>query len=80
MPNPKLALIAHFSRINGVVHDSDPALESGHLEEGDVGVAHVVERDPAVHPLGVVLREARLNVRHDFGAHSLASDQVHTLC
>ena len=53
---------SHFSGVDSVVHDWNPSLECGHLEERDVGVAHVVEGYAAVNPLGVVLTQARLDV------------------
>ena len=40
----------YFSAVHSGVHDVDPALEDGHLEEGEVGVAHVVEVDVLVLP------------------------------
>ena len=39
--NPLLE--SYFSRIGGVAHDMHPALEGGHLEQGQVGHAHVVK-------------------------------------
>ena len=39
----------------------------------------VVEGDGAVLPLGIVLGETRLHVRHDLRAHGLVRAQVHAL-
>ena len=71
---------SHFSRVNGVVHDGDPALERGHLEERDVRVSHVVKGDARVDPLRVVLGEAGHHIRHDLGAHFFPGYSVSTLC
>ena len=49
------------------------------MEERDVGVWHVVEGDGAVLPLGVVLGEAPLHVRHDLRRDGLLRDQVDAL-
>jgi hypothetical protein len=70
---------SHFSRIDGVVHDRDPALEGCHLEERDVGDADVIEGDPGVDPLGVVLGQAGHDVRNYLGTHPLGGDGVSTL-
>ena len=69
----------HVSRVGGVGHDCEPPFESGHLEERDVGVWHIVEGDGAVFPLRVVLRETPLHVRHDLCAHRLLRNQVNAL-
>ncbi len=71
--------LPHVSGVRCVAHDGDPPLEGGHLEEGDVGVANMVERDAAVDPLGVVLRQAGSHVRDDLSAHSLSRADLHTL-
>ena len=42
-------------------------------------MAHVVERDPAVHPLGVVLAQAGLHVGDDLGGDAAARDKVDAL-
>ena len=70
---------SHVSGVRGVGHDGEPALEGGDLEERDVGVWHVVEGDGAVLPLGVVLGEAPLHVRHDLRRDGLLRDQVDAL-
>ena len=36
---------SYVSAVHSIVHDVNPALENGHLEEGEVGVAHVVKVD-----------------------------------
>ena len=71
--------LSHFSGIDRVIHDHGPAFEGGHLEERDVRVAHVVERDPRVHPHRVVLRQTGLDVGHDLGAHAFIRYHVHAL-
>ncbi len=71
---------SHFSRIDGVVHDGDPALERGHLEERDVRVSHVVKGDAGVDPLRVVLGQAGHDIRNDLGAHFFPSYSVSALC
>ena len=70
---------SHVSGVCGVGHDGEPALEGGDLEERDVCVWHVVEGDGAVLPLGVVLGEAPLHVRHDLRRDRLLRDQVDAL-
>ena len=70
---------SHFSRIDSVVHDRHPTLESRDLKEGDVSDADVIEGDSRVDPLGVVLGQAGHDVRNDFGAHALGGDGVSTL-
>ena len=50
--------------VSSVVHDSGPALEDGHLEEGQVRDQDVVEVDVAVDP-GHVVGEAGLQVGDD---------------
>ena len=59
----------HFTRrIHRIVHYLEPALESGNLEEGQVGEAHVVKGNLGVDPLGVVLGEAGRHVRRNLVA------------
>ena len=68
-----------FARVNGVLHDGDPALEGGHLEQGQVGVAHVVKVDGRVDPLGPVLLQAGRHVGGDLGTHRQQRRHVPTL-
>ena len=51
----KCAVLTNFSGVSGIVHDRLPALEGGHLEQGNVGMTHVVKCDLRVDPFGVVL-------------------------
>ena len=62
----------YLSAVGSVIHHCDPALEDGHLEQGEVGVAHVVEGDHAVLPREVE-GEARVPVRHHLRAGNLPS-------
>ena len=43
-------LRSYVSTVHRIVHDVNPALENGHLEESQVGVAHVVKVDVGVLP------------------------------
>ena len=54
---------SYISRVNGICHDLHPPFEGGHLEEGQVGPAHVVELHLGVDPHGVVLLQAGRHVR-----------------
>ena len=63
---------SYLSAVGSVIHHCDPALEDGHLEQGEVGVAHVVEGDHAVLPREVE-GEARVPVRHHLRAGNLPS-------
>ncbi len=67
----------HVAGIDRVVHDGDPALEGGRLEEADVGSADSVEVDGRVDPLGVVLCQAGAHIRHHLVAQALLC--VHVL-
>ena len=49
------------------------------MEEGDVSVSHVVEGDPAVDPLRVVLRETSFDVGHDLGRNPFPRYEVDAL-
>ena len=69
----------HVSWVDRVVHDGDPALESGRLEEADVGVANVVKVDRRVVPLRVVLVEAGPHVGHHLVAHADLGLRILTL-
>ena len=60
----------YFSAVHSRVHDVDPALEDGHLEEGEVGVAHVVKVDVWVEP-GEAEGDTSLLVRHQLGVRHL---------
>ena len=55
-------LRSYVSTVHSIVHDVNPALENGHLEESQVGVAHVVKVDVGVLP-GEALGLAGLPVR-----------------
>ena len=70
---------AHVSAVHRVRHDLHPALEGGHLEEGEVGPAHVVKLHLRVAPHGVVLSEAGLHVRHYLGVDGQAGGDVKAL-
>lgn len=73
-------LATHFARrIHSVVHEYKPALEGGHLEEGQVREPHVVKGDLGVDPLGVVLGEAGDHVGGDLVAHADQGVDVPTL-
>jgi hypothetical protein len=67
----------HVAGIDRVVHDGDPALEGGRLEEADVGGADSVKVDGRVDPLGVVLCQAGAHIRHHLVAQALLC--VHVL-
>ena len=54
----------YLPRVDGVVHDLDPALERCHLEQTQVRLPHVVEVHRRVLPR-VVLRHARVHIRND---------------
>ena len=60
----------YLSAVGSVIHHCDPALEDGHLEEGEVGVTHVVKVDVWVLP-GEAEGEAGLPVRHEVGVGDL---------
>ena len=49
---------SYVSAVHRIVHDGDPALEDGHLEQTKVGPTHVVKVHDAVLP-GQVVLEAR---------------------
>ena len=70
---------AHVSAVHRIRHDLHPALEGGHLEEGEVGPAHVVKLHLGVEPHGVVLLETRRNVRHNLGVHWQSSRDIKAL-
>ena len=53
----------YISGIGGVGHDRDPALERGHLEEGEVRVADVVEVHGRVLPSDVDAGQTRIGRR-----------------
>ena len=57
---------SYVSAVHRIVHDGDPALEDGHLEQAEVSQTHVVKGHHAVLPGHVVL-EARGLVRDDLG-------------
>lgn len=63
---------SYFSAVHSRVHDVNPALEDGHLEEGEVGVAHVVKVDVWVLP-GEAEGEAGVPVGDEVGVGQLAS-------
>ena len=58
---------SYVSAVHRIVHDGDPSLEDGHLEQAEVGPAHVVEGHTAVLPSQVVLL-----------AHGLVRDHLGT--
>lgn len=59
--------MAHLSGVNGVVHDLDPALECGHLEEAQVRLSHMIKVHPRILPR-VVFRNARIHIGDDLVA------------
>lgn len=61
---------SYLSAVHSRVHDVYPALEDGHLEEGEVGVTHVVKVDVWVLP-GEAEGEAGLPVGHEVGVGDL---------
>ena len=63
---------SYLSAVHSRVHDVYPALEDGHLEEGEVGVAHVVEVDVLVLP-GEAEGEAGVPVGDEVGVGQVAS-------
>ena len=72
-------LVSHFSRVNGIIHDRDPALEGSHLKESNVGIANVVKSDARVDPLGVVFGETCDHVWHNLCTDLFTGDRVATL-
>jgi len=46
---------SNLSGVGGVFHDLNPALEGGHLEQGQVGLADVVEVHRRVLPRVVIV-------------------------
>ena len=61
---------SYLSAVHSRVHDVYPALEDGHLEEGEVGVTHVVKVDVWVLP-GEAEGEAGLPVGYEVGVGDL---------
>ena len=61
-----------MSTVHSIVHDVYPAFENGHLEESQVGVAHVVKVDVGVLP-GEALGQTGLPVRDPLWAGHLTS-------
>lgn len=59
---PATKVRSYVSAVHSIVHDVYPALEDGHLEQSQVGVAHVVKVDVRVLP-GETLGQAGLPVR-----------------
>lgn len=59
--------MAHLSGVNGVVHDLDPALECGHLEEAQVRLSHMIKVHPRILPR-VVFRNASIHIGDDLVA------------
>lgn len=60
-------LLVDLAAVHGIGHHLHPALEGGHLKEGQVGVAHVVEVDLGVDPREVLLEALELVVYHADG-------------
>ncbi len=60
-------IITHFTRrINGIVHELQPTLESCHLEQSQVGHGNIVKIDIGINPHSVILHEACLNIWRNF--------------
>ena len=59
----------YVSTVGGVPHDRGPAFEGGHLEQGQIGHAHVVEVHRRVLPRVVREALAVLLVLDDFERH-----------
>ena len=72
-------LESHFSRVNGIIHDRDPALEGSHLKESNVGIANVVKSDARVDPLSVVFGETCDHVGHNLCTDLFTGDRVAAL-
>ena len=68
----------YLSGVCGVFHDLNPALEGGHLEEGEIGHAHVVKVHGRVLPREVGEALAVVLVLDDLDRNHL-SVRVHTL-
>ena len=62
---------SYLSAVHSRVHDVYPALEDGHLEEGEVGVTHVVKVDVWVLP-GEPQGQAGLSVGDQVGVGHVA--------
>ena len=66
-----LACKTHLSAVHRSVHNVQPALEDGHLQQAEVGLAHMIESHRRRRPNGLAcgfpLREARGLVRDDAG-------------
>ena len=69
---PPPAAPPYFSGVRGVVHDADPALEDGHLEEGEVRVANMVKGHDRPGPSEVVLGQAGRPIGDQVGAQHVA--------
>ena len=68
-----------FPRVNSIGHDGQPSLEGGDLEEWNVSVPDVVIVYGGVHPLGVILLNARLHVGDYLHRHPFLRFHVPTL-
>jgi hypothetical protein len=55
----------HISRVYRIVHNLDPAFESGYLKEAQIRFAHVIEIHWRVFPC-VVFSLAHISKRNDF--------------
>ena len=69
---PATKIGSYVSAVHSIVHDVYPALEYGHLEESQVGVAHVVKVDVGVLPRET-LGETGLPVRDPLWVGHLTS-------
>ena len=61
----------HLPAVHRSVHNVQPSLEDGHLQEAEVGLAHMIESHRRRRPNGLacsfLLRKARGLVRDDAG-------------
>lgn len=76
-----LFFFLYLSRIRGVLHDLHPPFESGHLEQGQVGLANVVKVHRRILPRVIVSVGQLFALRfilHEFHGHHLAF-RIHAL-
>lgn len=64
-PPPAQASSAYLATVHSTVHDVQPALEDGHLQQGQVSLGHVVKVHGRVGPCGVGPSQAGVLVVDD---------------
>lgn len=58
----------YIGGVNSIIHNIGPPLENCHLEQGEVGLAHVIKVYVAVDP-GEIVVDTSGHVRHNVGVH-----------